>query len=172
MSSSIFLYLGNVKSNAFLADEGDFLLDAWLNTTMAAPYIMVSATWGTPPEPPAMDLILDSMTTWLVDRRGALVEETSVFKPGDRVGIITHTVDSDSVPQSGCQVFLEIYDSGDNLVTSLQEFSDTNGEALLLWRTAKREPTGLYRAVVVDVIKNGYTFDPELGVTEVFFALQ
>ncbi len=167
-----FLYLGNDKTNAFLADEGDFLLDVWLNTTMAFPYVMVSATWGTPPEPPTMDLIVDDMTTWLVDRRGSLVQETAVFRPGENVGIMTHTVDSDTVSLSGCQVFVEIYDSGDNLVTSLQEFSDSNGEALLLWRTAKREPTGLYRATVVDVIKNGYTFNPELGVTEIFFTLQ
>jgi hypothetical protein len=40
-----FLYLGNNKQNAFLANEGDYMLEAWLNTGMAAPYIMASAIW-------------------------------------------------------------------------------------------------------------------------------
>jgi hypothetical protein len=44
-----FLYLANDRSNAFLADEGVNLLDAWQNTGMAAPHIMASTTWGTPP---------------------------------------------------------------------------------------------------------------------------
>jgi len=40
-----FLYLANNGGNAFLANEGVNMLDAWLNTGMAAPYIMASATW-------------------------------------------------------------------------------------------------------------------------------
>jgi hypothetical protein len=47
-----FLYLANDKSNAFLAAEGDNLLDAWLNTGMAEPAVMASAVWGSQPEPP------------------------------------------------------------------------------------------------------------------------
>ena len=43
-----FLYLANRRDNAFLADEGVNLLDAWLATGMAEPYVMASATWGTP----------------------------------------------------------------------------------------------------------------------------
>jgi hypothetical protein len=45
-----FLYLANTRSNAFLANEGVNLLDAWLNTGMAAPYTMasVSATFTAP----------------------------------------------------------------------------------------------------------------------------
>ncbi len=43
-----FLYLGNNKQNAFLANEGDYMLEAWLNTGMAAPYIMASAIWTNP----------------------------------------------------------------------------------------------------------------------------
>jgi len=44
-----FLYLANNGSNAFLADEGVNMLDAWLNTGMAEPYVMASTAWGTPP---------------------------------------------------------------------------------------------------------------------------
>jgi hypothetical protein len=50
-----FLYLANNgpdpanDGNAFLGEEGINLLDAWLNTGMAAPYTMASTTWGSPP---------------------------------------------------------------------------------------------------------------------------
>ena len=40
-----FLYLSNKRANAFLADEGANLLDAWLNTGMAQPYVMSSTSW-------------------------------------------------------------------------------------------------------------------------------
>jgi hypothetical protein len=49
-----FLYLANNGQNAFLANEGLNLLNAWLNTGMAQPYIMASTTWGTPPLPPCV----------------------------------------------------------------------------------------------------------------------
>jgi hypothetical protein len=38
-----FLYLANDGNNAFLADEGDNMLEAWLNTGMAAPHTMATA---------------------------------------------------------------------------------------------------------------------------------
>jgi hypothetical protein len=41
-----FLSLANNGSNAFLADEGANLLEAWLNTGMAEPYIMATTAWG------------------------------------------------------------------------------------------------------------------------------
>jgi hypothetical protein len=47
-----FLYLANNGQNAFLAQEGVNLLDAWLNTGMAEPYVMASAAWGASPNPP------------------------------------------------------------------------------------------------------------------------
>jgi hypothetical protein len=40
-----FLHLANTKANAFLANEGVNLLNAWLNTGMAAPYTLATATW-------------------------------------------------------------------------------------------------------------------------------
>jgi hypothetical protein len=46
-----FLYLANDGKDSFLANEGINLLDAWLNTGMAEPYVMASATWGSPPLP-------------------------------------------------------------------------------------------------------------------------
>jgi hypothetical protein len=44
-----FLHLANNGSNPFLANEGAYLLEAWLNTGMAEPHVMASTTWGTPP---------------------------------------------------------------------------------------------------------------------------
>jgi hypothetical protein len=49
-----FLAHANDGGNAFLADEGLNLLDAWLNagdatTRMAAPHVMASTIWGTAP---------------------------------------------------------------------------------------------------------------------------
>jgi hypothetical protein len=49
-----FLYLANTGQNAFLAQEGVNLLNAWLNTGMAEPYVMASATWGSAPPPPCV----------------------------------------------------------------------------------------------------------------------
>jgi hypothetical protein len=46
-----FLYLANTGQNAFLANEGINLLHAWLNTGMAEPHVMATATWGTLPAP-------------------------------------------------------------------------------------------------------------------------
>jgi hypothetical protein len=46
-----FLYLANNGQNAFLANEGINLLNAWLNTGMAEPKVITSAKWGTPPTP-------------------------------------------------------------------------------------------------------------------------
>ena len=43
-----FLSLANEGNNAFLGDEGNIMLDAWLNTGMAEPFVMTSATWGDP----------------------------------------------------------------------------------------------------------------------------
>jgi hypothetical protein len=46
-----FLWMANSRTNAFLAAEGDNLLDAWLNTGMAEPVVMASTTWGSVPAP-------------------------------------------------------------------------------------------------------------------------
>ena len=46
-----FLYQANTRSNAFLADEGINLLNAWLATGMAEPHVMASTTWGSAPAP-------------------------------------------------------------------------------------------------------------------------
>jgi hypothetical protein len=47
-----FLYVANTRQNAFLAEEGENLLNSWLATGQAEPYVMASANWGSPPAPP------------------------------------------------------------------------------------------------------------------------
>jgi hypothetical protein len=167
-----FLWLANNGQNPFLADEGVNMLEGWLNTGMAAPYTMVSAEWGKKEVPPTPDLIVDSLTTWSVDRKGNLVAMTDTFRARDTVGIVAHNVDKDSVPLSGAQVFLEIRDSGGGLVTNLQGFSDTNGDAVMTWKSSKRDATGTYSATVTDVIKDGYSFNATTSVTTATFVLQ
>jgi len=43
-----FLWKANKGQNAFLANEGVNLLDAWLKTDMAAPHVMASTMWRAP----------------------------------------------------------------------------------------------------------------------------
>jgi hypothetical protein len=43
-----FLALANNGANSFLANEGANMLDAWLNTGMAAPYVMAQTSWTAP----------------------------------------------------------------------------------------------------------------------------
>jgi hypothetical protein len=46
-----FLYLANDGQSSFLGQQGVNLLDAWLNTGMAEPYVMASIGWsGSPPQ--------------------------------------------------------------------------------------------------------------------------
>jgi hypothetical protein len=167
-----FLWLANNGQNPFLADEGINMLEAWLNTGMAQPYVMASTVWGNAPVPPEIDMIVDSLITWSVSKQGAFIAPADTFNPRDTVGIRAHVVDDPGgSPLSGAQVFLEILDPGGSLVISLQGFSDDAGNADLQWKTSRRQGTGLYTAQVVDVIKNGYVFKPGDGET-VSFTIQ
>lgn len=167
-----FLHLANTGQNAFLVNEGAYMLEAWLNTGMAKPYVMASTTWGTPPAPLTMDIIVDSLTTWSVGKGGALVAQTSTFKAGSTVAVVAHVVDEAGAPLAGSQVFLEIRDASGALVTSLQGFSDVNGDAVTKWKMPRRQAPGTYTAEVADVIKSGYQFNPALSVTAVTFTVQ
>jgi hypothetical protein len=44
----LFLLKANRGANPFLAEEGANMFEAWLNTGMASPYVMVSTTWREP----------------------------------------------------------------------------------------------------------------------------
>ncbi len=166
-----FLYLANTGQNAFLANEGVYMLEAWLNNGMAAPYTMASSTWGSPPEPAVMEVIVESLDTWSVDKQGNLASMTDTFRVRDTVGIKAHTVDKDGLALSGSQVFAEIQDSGGGLVKSMQGFSDTNGVAILKWKTGRRQATGIYSVKIMDVINSGYVYGGA-GITSVTFTLQ
>lgn len=51
-----FLLLANDGSQTFLAQQGDFLYEAWRNTGMAPPVAMASTTWQAPCEPDLQSL--------------------------------------------------------------------------------------------------------------------
>jgi hypothetical protein len=173
-----FLDLANDRQNAFLAEEGVNMLDAWLNAgsadvRMAKPYVMALAEWGKKTVPPEILMIVDSLTTWSVSKQGNFVAEASTFSPRDTVGIRARVIEDQAAsPLSGAQVFLEIHDSGGSLVVSLQGFSDDAGNADTQWKTGRRQATGTFTATVVDVIKSGYVFDPAAGQTTFTFTLQ
>jgi hypothetical protein len=171
-----FLYLANNRQNTFLANEGVNLLDAWLNNGMATPYVMASTTWGSPSEPPppqVKDLIVDSLTTWSMGKRGALGSQTATFRAGDTVAIIPHVIESEtSTSLSGVQVFVEIRDSEGAVVNSSQGFSDENGDALMKWKTSKRQAKGTYTITVTDVVKNGYQLDGSTSVLDATIIIQ
>ena len=167
-----FLSLANAGASAFLADEGINMLDAWINTGMVQPYVMASTAWGAAPVPPTPAMHSDSLTTWSVTKQDALVAQTDTFKVRDTVAFVAQVVDETGAPLSGAQVFLEVRDGAGTVVTSLQGFSDDTGEAVLKWKTGRREATGQYSGVIVDILKNGFSYNPSVGVNSAGFTLQ
>jgi len=176
-----FLYLANNGQSAFLGEEGVNMLDAWLNAgdpgiRMARPHVMAAAVWGTAPVPAVIPMITDSLGTWSVSRQGTFEVATTAFTVKDTIGIRVHVVDrivgQPVTAVSGAQVFVEIRDAGGALVSSLQGFSDGAGLADLQWKTGRTQATGLFTVRVVDIIRNGYLFDPGAGPTTVNFLIQ
>jgi hypothetical protein len=168
-----FLWLANNGQNAFLANEGINLLDAWLKTGMASYYVMASTTWGAAPTPPTPTMVVSSLTTWSVGRGGTFSSEVSTFKSGDTVGIRSVVADESSLPLSGAQVFMEITDQGGTTtIASIQGFTDDNGTADLTWKTSRKQTAGSYTAVVTGIIKNGYDYNSGNSVTSVDFVIQ
>jgi len=166
-----FLWLANNGENPFLADEGVNLLEAWLNTTMATPYVMASTTWGTAPVPATPKMYTDSLTTFSAGKRGQVVQ-TDVFKAQDNFLLEAHVVDELGAALTGAQVSVEVRDSGNALVTSLQGFSDETGTAQLQWKIPRRQAPDTYTAEVINIVKSGYLFAPGVGQDSVQFTIQ
>ncbi len=162
-----FLYLANNGGNPFFADEGKNLLDAWLATGMAEPYVMASATWGESPGPAEMFVEVNSLETWCVDKRSGFTSVCSTFGNNETVGIVAVT-DTDGQPLSGSQVYAEITDASGTVVTSLQGFSDANGQAEMTWKIPRRQAAGVYTITVVHVVNGDYVYDAAAGPTATF----
>jgi hypothetical protein len=163
-----FLHLANNGANPFLADEGINLLNAWLATGMAEPYVMASAVWGTLPEPPTMSLLVQSLTTHCVDKRGNFTALCPVFGNNETVRIEALTVDAALNPLSGSQVFATIADPNGAVVTSLQGFSDASGTAILTWKIPRRQGPGEYTVTVTNVLNGAYSYDQQPPASTVF----
>jgi hypothetical protein len=82
-----FLYLANQGSNAFLADEGSNMLEAWLNTGMAAPIAMASASWpaGGPAPEPGCDAAVPALTLAEPQDKSVALSWTDVGEPTYRL---------------------------------------------------------------------------------------
>jgi hypothetical protein len=135
---------------------------------------MASTVWGQKPAPTTPELFVSILATWSVGRRGTFDVESSIFKPGDTIGISAVVLDESSQPTSGAQVFMDIgvKDQPETIVTSIQGFSDSNGIANLTWKTSKREPAGTYGALIKDIIKSGYIFNSSPDVPRVIFDIR
>lgn len=164
-----FLALANTGQNAFLANEGTNLLQAWLNTEMARPYAMASATWGTPPASQTLDLKIASFGTWTVAKNGSLGSQSASFSAGATVGFQIVAADALNAPVSGGQVFLTLTGPTGSVVTTLQAFTDAGGMAIAKWKSAKNQAAGTYTGTITDVVKSGYRFVG--GATTVTFRI-
>ena len=132
---------------------------------------MASTVWGDAPVPPTPAMISDSLATWSVDKQGSLVEQLGSFNVRDTVAFVVRVVDEAGTPLSGAQVFLDVLDDTGGTVISLQGFSDDAGEAILKWKTGRRQAAGSYTGNIVDILKNGYAYTAT-GTTSVSFTLQ
>jgi hypothetical protein len=167
-----FLHLANDGSVAFLANEGAKLLDAWLNTAMAAPVVMASASWGSPPPPPADESRVQSLGTWLLSRQGNPVAMTTSFVLGDNIGVEVVVVDQNGAPLADAVVTVDFVLGGTTVVKTVQGSSDALGVARVNWKTKGNVQTGSYEAVVGDVVLSAYPWNPAVGVTSTPFTLQ
>jgi len=167
-----FLHLANHRQIQFLADEGAYLLEAWLATGMAEPYVMARGEWGRQATPPTPAMWTDELSTWVSAKRNQLVQ-TDTFADRDTVIFAARVVDESGAPLSGAQVFLDVTGpSGPE--TSLQAFTDAAGTAELSWKLSRGQTPGAYTATVIDLIKSGYQFDPTgaNAVTTATFTIQ
>jgi hypothetical protein len=168
-----FLYLANEQTpGAFLADEGANLLEAWLATGMAEPYVMATAEWGQQTAPPTPYMWTNELSTWIAAKHNQIVTSDTF---GDRDTVLIHArlVEESGAPLSGGQVFVTIENATGN-VASLQGFTDGTGLTELRWRVPRGQTPGTYTITVTNVISNGYEFDPLAAgaVTTAVFAIQ
>ncbi|UCF21027.1 MAG: hypothetical protein JSU87_06460 [Gemmatimonadota bacterium] len=167
-----FLYLANQGLNPFLADEGVYLLDAWLNTGMAEPYVMASTIWGTAPVPATPKMIVNSLATWCTGKGGQFTQPCDTFRARDTIGWIAVVLDEFESPVSGAQVFTEIRDASEALVTEKQGFTDANGEAPFTWRIPRGQAPGVYTVNVANVLHASFEYDAAGSVTQTPFTIQ
>lgn len=160
-----FLVKANKGDNDFLSKEGINLLDAWLNTGMAEPFIMASTTWGTPPVLPQSTVGVNSVQVGSYSGKGNNVTftATSIFNAGDDVIILAQVMDESDQPISGATVSMMISGPESKELTAI---SGETGVAELTWQTqaAKRKggdgtALGDYSATTTAVVAEGYSWN-------------
>lgn len=160
-----FLDKANTRQNAFLAEEGENMLEAWLNTGMAAPYVMASTTWGTPPTGGDVVLGVSNVQTgyYQVTGKGGnkvtTFVATSDIPVGEAVVIRSTVNDSNAIPVADAIVTTTI--TGPETTTITSSPSAASGIAEASWQTQKPDnkgvggtPTGSYTATTSNVTGN------------------
>ncbi len=114
-----FLYLGNDGSNAFLADEGANMLDAWLNNGMAEPVVMASTTWGM--ADPGCEVGAPTLTNADAEDKAVALGWSGPAEPGD----IDYSLYYD---QAGKAQLITLLDCSAGNCTSFTDTGLTNGQ--------------------------------------------
>ena len=160
-----FLDRANTKENAFLGQEGVNMLDAWLNTGMVPPYVMASATWGTPPTGGGDVVGVSNVSTGYNQVTGKGGNKVTTFiasadiPVGEAVVILTTVTDGNGDPVVGATVTSSI--TGPETATVTSSASDASGVAEASWQTSTPNRkgaggtlTGSYTVTTTDVSGN------------------
>lgn len=151
-----FLKLANDGSSDFLGSEGDNMLEAWLNTGMAEPFVMTSAKWNETERDCAADPGLlegnddceslneagvSALETgrWVKKRWSkkakSVFQKTTEFSVGDTVVIRLQVLGSDGEVAPNAVVHLQVAGPETYDLDSIE--SDENGYAKASWQTKK-----------------------------------
>lgn len=157
-----FLNNANTRQNAFLGQEGANMLQAWLNTGMAPPYVMTSTTWGTPPTGGTTEVGVNAMSSgyYQVTGKGGNTVTTFIatsdITRGEAVIIRSIVTDNNGNPVPDAIVTINI--SGPQTATSTSGPSNANGVAEASWQTSQPNrkgqggtATGTYTATTANV---------------------
>lgn len=129
-----FLAQANDRTNAFLGAEGVNLLDAWLNTGMAAPVTMATTTWTrTGPPPPVRPGAPQNLVA--TDRKGTVVLTWSPGSPAPTGGYRVYVLKSGSwawfasVPVGTTTYAHNPLTAKTNFTYAVSAWTDVNGNA-------------------------------------------
>lgn len=168
-----FLVLANDGSSAFLGQEGANMLEAWLNTGMAEPFVMTEANW-TQTLPKASVTILE--TGRLIRKKGSYstpyFQATTKFAVGEKIVIRLNILSEQDELISAANATLEI--SGPQSIRLISSKSKTSEYAEAIWSTARPNgqdtvgtPEGRYVIQVSGLDSLTHTWDGTSESTEV-----
>ncbi|MBT8439041.1 MAG: hypothetical protein KJO91_04880, partial [Gammaproteobacteria bacterium] len=180
-----FLNLANDGSSEFLGSEGDNMLEAWLRTGMAEPFVMTSAKWNVTEQdctaaigsPEGNDDCLSPIEAGVSGlETGQLVKgrpgkkaksafrKTTDFSVGDTVVIRLQVLDSDGEAAPNAVIHLQV--AGPETIYLDSTKSDENGYARAFWQTEKPNwlnsggtPEGIYAIGITGLSSNDFEWN-------------